>query len=86
MTDLANTCRVDRHVEQLNLLPSDDSGTDDEGDNLKQSAVESSPPSRPGKLKSGREAKATSDVCISRDGFTVFFVLLECNAWLNTRS
>ena len=60
MTDLAKT--VDRRVEQLNLLPSDDSGTDDEGDNLKQSALESSTPSRPGKLKSGREAKATSDV------------------------
>ena len=57
MTDLAKT--VDRRVE---LLPSDDSGTDDEGDNLKQSAVESSPPSHPGKLKSGRKAKATSDV------------------------
>ena len=51
MTDLAKT--VDRRVEQLNLLPSDDNGTDDEGDNLKQSAVESSPPSRPGKLNSG---------------------------------
>ena len=48
MTDLAKT--VDRRVEPL---PSDDSGTDDEGDNLKQSAVESSPPSHPGKLKSG---------------------------------
>ena len=60
MTDLAKT--VDRRVERLNLLPSNDSGTDDEGDNLKQSAVESSPPSRPGKLKSGREAKASSDV------------------------
>ena len=60
MTDLAKT--ADRREEQLNLLPSDDSGTDDEGDNLKQSSVESSTPSRPGKLKSGREAKATSDV------------------------
>lgn len=60
MTDLSKT--VDQRVEQLNLLPSDDSGTDDEGDNLKQSAVESSPPSHPGKLKSGRKAKATSDV------------------------
>ena len=60
MTDLAKT--VDQRVEQLNLLPSDDSGTDDEVDNLKQSAVESSPPSYPGKLKSGRKAKATSDV------------------------
>lgn len=59
MTDLAT---VDRRVEQLNLLLSDDSGTNDEGDNLKQSAVESSPPSHPGKLKSGRKAKATSDV------------------------
>lgn len=60
MTDLAKT--VDRRVEQLNPLPSDDSGTDGEGHNLKQSAVESSPPSHPGKLKSGRKAKATSDV------------------------
>ena len=60
MTDLAKT--VDRRVERFNLLLSDDGGTDDEGDNLKQSAVESSPPSRPGKLKSGREAKASSDV------------------------
>ena len=60
MTDLAKT--VDQRVEQLNPLPSDDSGTDDEGDNLKQSAVESSPPSHPGQLKSGRKAKATSDV------------------------
>lgn len=38
MTDLAKT--VDRRVGQLNLPPSDDSGTDDESDNLKQSAVE----------------------------------------------
>lgn len=38
MTDLAKT--MDRRVEKLNLLPSDDSGTGDEVDNLKQSAVE----------------------------------------------
>ena len=38
MTDLAKT--VDRRVGQLSLPPSDDSGTDDESDNLKQSAVE----------------------------------------------
>ena len=38
MTDLAKT--VDRRVGQLNLPPSDDSGTYDESDNLKQSAVE----------------------------------------------
>ena len=60
MTDLAKT--LDRRVEQLNLPPSDDSGTYNEGDNLKQLAVESSPPSRPCKLKSAQEAKAASDV------------------------
>lgn len=44
MTDLAKT--VDRRVERLTLLPSDDSSIKDEGVNFKHSAVESPPPSR----------------------------------------
>ena len=84
MTDLAKT--VDRRVEQLNLLPSDDSGTDDEGDNLKQSSVESSTPSRPGKLNRAERRKQLVMFCIPKDGLTVFFVLLEHNARSNKRS
>ena len=38
MTDLAKT--ADRRVEQLNLLPSDDSGTDDEGDNFGAAGIQ----------------------------------------------
>lgn len=60
MTDLAKT--VEKRVDQLNVLPSDDSDSEThEGDPL-QHSPSAPPPSRPGKLKSGREAKPTSEV------------------------
>ena len=60
MTDLAQT--VDRRVDQLGVACSDDSESENESDPLQHSAATSAPSARPGKLKSGREAKATSEV------------------------
>ena len=60
MTDLAQT--VDRWVDKLGIACSDDSQSENESDPLQQSAATSAPAARPGKLKSGREAKATSEV------------------------
>jgi len=60
MTDLAQT--VDRRVDQLAVVCSDDSESENESDPLQHSAATSAPSVRPRKLKSGREAKATSEV------------------------
>ena len=60
MTALAKT--VDRRVEHLGVGGSDDSESENEIDPIQQSGATSAPSSRPGKLKSGREAKATSEV------------------------
>ena len=60
MTDMAKT--VDRRVDQLSDICSDDSESENERDPIQHSAATSAPSSRPGKLKSGREAKATSEV------------------------
>ena len=64
MTDLAQT--VDRRVDQLGVACSDDSESENESDPLQRSAATSAPSARPGKLKSGREAKATSEVLYSK--------------------
>ena len=64
MTDLAQT--VDRRVDQLGVACSDDSESENESDPLQHSAVTSAPSALPGKLKSGREAKAiSSQFCLS---------------------
>ena len=60
MHDFAQT--VDRRVDQLGVVCSDDSESENESDPLPHSAATSAPSARPGKLKSGREAKATSEV------------------------
>ena len=60
MTNLAQT--VDRRVDQLGVACSDDSKSENESDPLQHSAATSAPTARPGKLKSGREAKASSEV------------------------
>ena len=60
MTSLAQT--VDRRVEHLGVGGFDDSESENETDPIQQSGATSAPSSRPGKLKSGREAKATSEV------------------------
>ena len=76
MTDLAQT--VDRGVDQLGVACSDDSESENESDPLQHSAATSAPSALPGKLKSGREAKAIS--------LTVLFVSHERSARSNTRS
>ena len=60
MTDLAKT--VDRQVDQLGIVSTDDRESENENDPIQQSAATSAPSSRPRRLKSGREAKATSEV------------------------
>ena len=60
MTDLAQM--VYRRVDQLGVVCSDDSESENESDPLQHSAATSAPSAHPGKLKSGREAKATSEV------------------------
>ena len=60
MTDLAQA--VDRRVDQLGVVCSDDSESENESDPIQQSAATCAPLLRPGKLKSGRGAKATSEV------------------------
>ena len=60
MTDLATT--VDQRVEQLGVICSDDGESENECAPLQLLVANSAPPSRPGKLKSGREAKASSAV------------------------
>ena len=60
MTDLAQT--VDRRVDQLGVVCSDHSESENESHPLQHSAANSAPSARPGTLKSGREAKATSEV------------------------
>ena len=76
MTDLAQT--LDRGVDQLGVASSDDSESENESDPLQHSAATSAPSALPGKLKSGREAKAIS--------LTVLFVSHERSARSNTRS
>ena len=60
MADLVKT--VDRRVDQFGLLASDDSESENEGEPSQHSTIKPSSSSRPGKLKSGREAKPTTDV------------------------
>ena len=60
MSNLAQT--VDRRVDQLGVVCSDHSESDNESHPLQHSAANSAPSARPGTLKSGREAKATSEV------------------------
>ena len=64
MTNLAQT--LDRGVDQLGVACSDDSESENESDPLQHSAATSAPSALPGKLKSGREAKAiSSQFCLS---------------------
>ena len=60
MTDLATS--VYQRVEQLGVICSDDSESENECALLQPLAANSAPPLHPGKLKSGREAKATGAV------------------------
>ena len=60
MSNLTQT--VDRRVGQLGVVCSDYSKSENERHPLHHSAANSAPSARPGKLKSGREAKATSEV------------------------
>lgn len=60
MSNLAQT--VDRRVDQLGVVCSDHSESENESHPLQHSAANSAPSARPGTLKSGREAKATSEV------------------------
>ena len=60
MSNLGQT--VDRRVDQLGVVCSDHSESENESHPLQHSAANSAPSARPGKLKSGREAKATSEV------------------------
>ena len=60
MSNLAQT--VDQWVGQLGVVCSDHSESENESHPLQHSAANSAPSARPGKLKSGQEAKATSKV------------------------
>ena len=60
MSNLAQT--VDQWVGQLGVVCSDHSESENESHPLQHWAPNSAPSARPGKLKSGQEAKATSKV------------------------
>jgi len=75
MTDLAKT--VDQRLEQLGVICSVDSESENESPPLQQLAATSASPSRPGKLKSGREAKATSAVFYPQSAAPGFVQVME---------